>query len=297
MILSLRDLKFFLAFFLLLMLIDCSFAGFIPKAFKGDITQIKKSRRSKKISTINLSYQYPKNIRMHVKGDNTDTTYVCNPDKIWQYTPPFDPTDKKAKGNVIESTSGRYCLSKVFDFLSPGLKKNKYYNIVKENYYEYRLEFNQQVQSEIKYQQAKIFFKPLPLSLVNLNNVLAKSIDGKKTYKLNLKKRKKLKKMIGNIIDKKFATTQDMKLKKVDAYIYEIELGKKLIDELKFSQLKLIFKKRKLIFSNIDKIVLDFTKKKSPTTLKMNNIQLVSKFNPSTFVFKIPPNTEIQQMN
>ena len=193
------------------MLVDSSFAGFIPKAFKGDFIQIKQTRRSTKKTPVKIQYQFPKNIRMDVQDADNAVVYVCNAKKTWIYSPPFM---KGEKGHVREGASSKYCYSKIFDALSSGLTSNKHYQV------------------------------------------------------------------------KKITETQ-----------YQLNFTSTAAEEIGFDEIKINFFKAPLTFENIDSLVMQNKDNKSPVTLKKQKLKLFKNLSSKTFIFEIPKNTEIEQMN
>lgn len=185
MIFSLKDLKYFVAFFLLLMLVDSSFAGFLPKAFEGDFVQTKKNLRSTRKAPVSIKYMYPKNIRMQVQEADSSITYVCNPDKTWIYTPPFMEGEK---GHLREGASSKYCYSKIFDALKYGLTSNKHYEVKKLSQKKYQLNFVKTTANEVGFDVITINFSAEPLNFQNI--VSLEMLDKSKKHPVILEKKK-----------------------------------------------------------------------------------------------------------
>ena len=154
-------IRLILSFFLLLILLETSFAGkFLPNAFEAQFDQqkmkkLKKSSSNVVVSQIEIKYKFPSNINFKTIGDS-ETQYVCNQDMVWIYTPPFIPGEK---GEVRVGNSSKFCYSKIFDALSHGLKTNKLYKVKKVSDRLYDLMFSEKAQSQIPYKKISLEFK------------------------------------------------------------------------------------------------------------------------------------------
>lgn len=274
MILSLTNLKFFLVFFLLLMLADSSFAGFLPKAFEGDFIQIKKTRRSTKETPVKIKYLYPKNIRMSVLDKDNAVTYVCNAKKTWIYSPPFMEGEK---GSVREGASSKYCYSKIFDALSRGLKTNKIYTVKKLKGNEFKLSFTKSAAEEIGFGEIEINFLNPPYVFKNIASMVMYDFSSLELTQIKLK-----------------LVKSKLKLSKLNE-----KIKKKGKDQGKLRKSIVGLKKiNTKLQNNIADLEAKYKKsKKKPVILKTTKLKLYKSLSKDTFIFKIPKNTEVEIMN
>lgn len=375
MILSMRDLKFFLVFFLLLMLVDCSFGAMIPKNFEGEFTQITQASKKTKSNALKLRYESSKKLLVTYKKKDKSLSYSCDGSKsAW----------------IRSKTELNYCYSNLFDILKNGLKTNKFYKVSSDKPNTYLLTFTKLAQKKVDFQLARIKFSKKPFTLDNIVSIQLKNTS-KKRY-LTLKRSRKLPvsktfrkisseaKMFklprafeGEFIQIKkslrgekkspvsiqYQNPKNIRMKvagadqtviyvcnKKKTWIYnppfvEGEKGNvregssakycysSLFDVLKFGlksnkyyevkqtkntsfllsfndstaskigfqKVTVNFSKKPFTFSNVGSFLLWEKSGKKPLTLQTKKIKIVKNINENTFRFKIPPNTEIQQMN
>ena len=143
--------------FLLLMLVVSMpvFADFLPSTFSAQFEQRYISTLTGKISKSKgtIDYKYPGHIKFDVVWPDP-TLFVANPEKSWQYTPPFIPGEK---GQVAVRPSKNLMLFKFFDVLKEGLKTNHLYEVVEEKD-SYTVNFKGQTVDEIGLVKTKLFF-------------------------------------------------------------------------------------------------------------------------------------------
>ena len=103
--------------------------AFLPNTFSAEFEQVYKSSLSgkEKRSRGKIDYQYPKAVRLEMKGVEK-TIYVSNIRKSWYYSPPF-----------IEGEAGSLTIkdwksgpADFFDLLKKGLKSNISYKVKRE---------------------------------------------------------------------------------------------------------------------------------------------------------------------
>lgn len=117
----------FLSFLYLLLAPLVASADFLPKHFIAKMEQeyVSIRQNSVRVDPIEIKYMF----KGHFIFQNTGTdkvTYVCNPNKVWIYTPAlFDDMP----GEVKIAKSGTHCYSKLFDSLSSGLVSNVMYQV------------------------------------------------------------------------------------------------------------------------------------------------------------------------
>jgi outer membrane lipoprotein-sorting protein len=172
--------------FLLLLLADTSFAGFMPKAFKAEYSQIKKSRFKRRVvkpTPVSISYAFPRNIRMHSKDKVQDVLYICNQSKTWIYTPPYN---KKSKGKLRVGPSSKFCFSKIFDVLNKGLTSNKSYKVKKLKGEKFELVFSPRLVAELNYEKFELSFDQMPYNFkaIKVITLFKKKNDKKPTLTL-----------------------------------------------------------------------------------------------------------------
>lgn len=204
------SIKLFLIFILGLFLVDSSFAGFIPAAFEGDFTQVKKTRRgSERKAPVKIQYAYPENIRLDIKEKGIRTLYVCNSKKTWIYSPGLSGE----AGEVRVGGSSKYCYSKIFRALNRGLKTNKLYTVKKESSSKYLLEFSKSFAETLGFDKVRIHFSGKKLSFTEVKKL--ELIVGEKPsvslVKNSLVIKKKIKPSLFNFKIPKGANVQNMK--------------------------------------------------------------------------------------
>lgn len=169
----------FISFLVLVISSSTLFANdsFLPTSFQTDFEQIFISSLSgkEKKSVGSIDYKYPGNIRFEVRGGDS-TIFVSNSDKCWYYTPAFIPTEK---GEVVVQKSQKHKmtreLTKFFDILKSGLKKNKSYNVEKKNK-SYELTFTANVKKMLNLSKVVISFKEgLPPLLANADKIILRN--------------------------------------------------------------------------------------------------------------------------
>ena len=150
-------MRFFLCGILFFGILETVLAGYVPRAFMGEFTQSKKSINSKDLkTTISLKYQARGNVYMKSSGLDDEKIYVCNPEKIWIYTPPFLEGEK---GEVKIGNASNQCLSKVFDKLDQGLVSNSDYKVKKINDLTYLLDFSQANEKLLGFYKFELVFE------------------------------------------------------------------------------------------------------------------------------------------
>ena len=143
-------------------LIDFATAkSFLPRSFNADIEQqtksvIKLKKGNKEIVKkydVVVKYLFPSNVYLKVE----DSTYVCNKNKTWLYTPPVIEGEK---GEVKIGSSSKYCYSKLFDALSNGLSNNKIYS-TKKSKNTATLSFSTKAQDQLQMTKVELLFEKL----------------------------------------------------------------------------------------------------------------------------------------
>lgn len=172
-------------------MLESVLAGYVPKAFLGEFVQTKKSIISGNIETdISLKYQFKGNVYMHSKGDDDEKIYVCNPEKVWIYTPPLFEGEK---GEVLIGNSSVHCLSKIFDKLSFGLKSNSEYKVKKLSDKVYELRFSEANEKRLGYYRFELNYNNKEAKFSQLESMKMFTRNDKNptvltTKKLNVKK-------------------------------------------------------------------------------------------------------------
>ena len=145
--------------FLILVCISNAMAAksFLPKAFKADFMQKRKSIVSGivKKSKITIKYQYPGNFYLS-EGNASSTIYVCNKKKVWVYNPPFV---KDEPGHLTIGSGNKHCYSKIFDSLQHGLVDNKTYKVKKITNTNYELTFLKEARAQLGVSSLNVHFK------------------------------------------------------------------------------------------------------------------------------------------
>lgn len=190
-------MKLIILCFLLFSLIDAAFAEFMPNAFEAQFDQTSVSQISKKSEPkikrklIEIKYQFSGNIL--VKEE--DTTIVCNPDKMWVYTAPFEGFEDSEKGELKVGDSSKNCFSKVFDSLKKGLKDNSLYQVKKLSDLKYDLIFTESVQKQLSSKKLELNFKSVnDLTMKNVSSFLIYNMKTEKPVEYETKSFKPLQK-------------------------------------------------------------------------------------------------------
>ena len=138
--------------------LESTYASYIPKSFSGLFEQQKQRMFNRGVSKtqISLKYSYPGNIYMHSEGPDENVYYICNPEKVWIYNPPFI---EGQEGRVVIGNSSKYCLSKIFDKLQNGLKSNKQYSVKEINKRSYELNLSKENEKRLGYYKFKLVFE------------------------------------------------------------------------------------------------------------------------------------------
>jgi len=189
-------LRFVLALFLGLMLIDAALADFLPVAFDASFVQEKHSSVSKNVDTTNLDikYEFPGNF--YLKEANNNTVYVCNADKVWYYTPPFIEGEP---GLLKTGESSKYCYSEIFDTLKHGLKSNKKYTVSKMVDGGYEIDFTPKSRNKLGLSKLEISFKGKKELFMHIKELSLYYIGDKHPTKLKFKNFKVVKKFASEV--------------------------------------------------------------------------------------------------
>lgn len=174
----------------LMALADAGFAatqGFMPKAFQGEFVQLKPTSNPRKkfieIPT-SISYQKPRNFRMHSKGGDQNNLYICNAEVTVNYTPPFI---EGKKGTMRKGNSSKFCYVKIFDALNKGLVSNNIYTVEKLSEREYRLSFKTDAAREIQFDRVDLKFDDMPLNFRNIESLTMYTSSKKEPFILKRK--------------------------------------------------------------------------------------------------------------
>jgi outer membrane lipoprotein-sorting protein len=156
-------------------------ADFLPKSFVASLEQqdvMMSSKKGKIIkSAIDMKYLFPSNVYFNLKDDAV--VYICNKDKTWIYTPPWDPSEK---GELTIGDSSKHCYVKIFDALSKGLTSNNIYTTVKNKKIA-KLSFKKDAQAQLGITIVELDFKSNISSTSTIENV-----DKMRIYKVGKKK-------------------------------------------------------------------------------------------------------------
>lgn len=158
----------------LMALADAGFAatqGFMPKAFQGEFVQFKPTSNPREESIempASISYQKPRNFRMHSKDGSQDTLYICNKELTIIYNPPFK---KGEKGTIRKGNSSKFCYVKIFDALNKGLVSNKIYEVKKLGERDYQLIFTAEAAKEIQFKRVDLKFDNMPPNFKNIETL------------------------------------------------------------------------------------------------------------------------------
>ena len=193
-------IKAIVLMFLLLLLADTSFAGFMPKAFKAEYSQIKKSRFKRRVvkpTPVKIQYAYPRNIRMHSKDKVQDVLYICNKNKTWIYTPSYKKKVKKkiktVNGQLRVGPSSKFCFSKIFDVLDKGLVSNKSYKVRSLQSGKFELVFTPRLVAELNYEKFELSFDKMPYNFKAIKDIkMFKRVKDKKPTLTLIRKKVKL---------------------------------------------------------------------------------------------------------
>ncbi len=174
-------MKLTFGFILFFAIVEVAMASnFLPKSFVASLEQQDVMMSSKKgaiiKSAIEMKYLFPSNVYFNLKDDAI--VYVCNKDKTWIYTPPWDSSEK---GELTVGDSSKHCYVKIFDALSKGLTSNNIYTTIK-NKKNAKLTFNKDAQAQLGITLVELEFKKSITSESTIENV-----DKMKIYKVGKK--------------------------------------------------------------------------------------------------------------
>ena len=173
----------FLIFFFVMMLFDTAIAStFLPNAFEGHFVQEKKLIKITEKSNILLKYQHPNNL--YFKDSQTKTVYVCNATKVYKYDPPFIEGEA---GNLAIGDSSKFCFSKIFDSLKPGLKNNRNYLVQKLKNSKYDFNFTKTGIKKTGIEKLEIIFKEGSQEFVDIVSMSLYLVDDARPLKLTKK--------------------------------------------------------------------------------------------------------------
>lgn len=146
-----------LGFILVIFLIDTASARFLPKAFEATFLQEKYDaiRKRNRKNNIKIKYQFSGKFYLKELSADSNTLYVCNPQSVWVYNPPFLPGEK---GLLRKGSSSKYCFSKIFDSLSKGLKDNNLYTVTKTKSKSVILKFKKKAKAQLGLDRLEMYF-------------------------------------------------------------------------------------------------------------------------------------------
>lgn len=131
--------------------------SFVPISFTAAYLKTYKARVGKKIIETkgSLDYKYPSNIFLKYEDSNLLKEIVVNNNKVWDYTPPFDQSEK---GELKIFKSQKIALLKFLDVLHEGLVDNKMFTVKKlKDFIE--LNFSGEMLKEYDFLRAEIYPK------------------------------------------------------------------------------------------------------------------------------------------
>jgi outer membrane lipoprotein-sorting protein len=198
-------------FFILFFISITVQASFLPDQFHASYVEVTKSLRGKeKLSPERtISYLYPGHIRI---DSLPNFIIVVNPQKIWRYTPAFNP---KEQGEVRIFKTESNVFVKFFDALKAGLIDNNLYKVSVLNE-KAELSFKEDVIKQIGIVMAQLVFNnPITLQETKFKDL--------KTMNLTYED--------GKVVVLKFNKVDDQKkISKAD-FIFDIPQNTKEIEE------------------------------------------------------------------
>lgn len=167
-------------FLTVLLLVNTTFAAdFLPKSFSFSFEQrfISKISKKEKISSGNLDYLYPGNIRFEIENPDK-VIFVSNNEKSWYYTAPFIEGEEGEL--TIRSNDKRMVLAKFFDSLQKGLTNNEIYSVesVKEGK---KLIFREAAKVDLGIKEAFLYLDNDKTDFKSISKVLINYSDDRKT--------------------------------------------------------------------------------------------------------------------
>jgi hypothetical protein len=198
-------------FFIFLFFYKTVQASFLPDQFHANYVEVTKSLRGKeKLSPERaISYLYPGHLRI---DSLPNFIIVVNPEKIWRYTPAFNP---KEKGEVRIFKTESNIFVKFFDALKAGLIDNNLYkvSVLKEKA---DLIFKDEVIKQIGIVEAQLVFDaPITLKETKFKDIKLMNL----TYQ------------DGKVVALKFNKVDDQKKMVKNDFIFTIPQNTKVIEE------------------------------------------------------------------